>query len=173
MNQNLIPTYSSQAVASYLLELAAEERTSLDKMQIMKLVYLCHGWHLGLRGGEPLIHDAIEAWKYGPVIPILFGELAKHPTYENVPTNFFGKKYKSEGMDKNKKAMEMIKDIWKFYRKFTGLQLSSMTHKEGTPWALLYHNGTPNFLISDSVIRNYYDKLIKDIDAKEGKKRKK
>ncbi len=100
MNQDFIPTYSSQAVASYLLKLAADEGKSPDRMQILKLVHLCHGWHLGFCEGKPLIHAAIEAWKYGPVIPKLFWGLAKHPTSKNIPANFFGEKYKSEGLDK-------------------------------------------------------------------------
>ena len=37
-------------------------------MQVLKLVYYCHAWMLGLYG-RPLIRQPIEAWRYGPVVP--------------------------------------------------------------------------------------------------------
>ncbi|WP_131993555.1 type II toxin-antitoxin system antitoxin SocA domain-containing protein [Dokdonella fugitiva] len=40
-------------------------------MQLLKLVYLCHAWTLGLLG-RPLLREEVQAWRYGPVFPALY-----------------------------------------------------------------------------------------------------
>ena len=50
-------------------------------MKLQKLVYIAHGWHLGLFDGL-LISERVEAWRWGPVIESLyheFKEFAKQP----------------------------------------------------------------------------------------------
>jgi uncharacterized phage-associated protein len=39
---------------------------TLSNLQLQKLIYLAHMFHLG-RAGEPLVHGSFEAWDYGPV----------------------------------------------------------------------------------------------------------
>jgi uncharacterized phage-associated protein len=58
----------AHTVANRFLELAEAEGRSLTPLQLMKLVYIAHGWMLGIHQ-RPLIKDHIEAWKLGPVIP--------------------------------------------------------------------------------------------------------
>jgi uncharacterized phage-associated protein len=62
---------SALTVAHRILELADEAGATITPMQLLKLVYISHGWMLGLYG-KPLIDDEIQAWKYGPVIPKLY-----------------------------------------------------------------------------------------------------
>ena len=40
-------------------------------MQLLKLIYVAHGWHLETSSGNPLIQNKIEAWKFGQVIPLM------------------------------------------------------------------------------------------------------
>src|SRR5215510_7158653 len=64
--------YDSKAAANWFLDLGQP----LTPMKLQKLVYFAHGWSLALTG-VPLIKDAVEAWRYGPVIPALYHEF-KH-----------------------------------------------------------------------------------------------
>jgi uncharacterized phage-associated protein len=55
--------HSSINVAKWFVDKAAKEGKTLTPLQLMKLVYIAHGWMLGTYG-RPLIKDRIEAWKY-------------------------------------------------------------------------------------------------------------
>jgi uncharacterized phage-associated protein len=68
---------SSTTVANRLFQLAGRAGYRLTPMQLVKLVFLCHGWMLGLYG-KPLVRDRIEAWKYGPVIPKLYNAVKQY-----------------------------------------------------------------------------------------------
>lgn len=60
--------YESKAIANFFLQ-----RQRLTQVRLHKLVYFAHGWHLGLNRG-PLLDEAIQAWRYGPVVPSLYEE---------------------------------------------------------------------------------------------------
>ena len=60
--------YSSLLVADYLL---AHGDGSLTPLHVLKLTYFSHGYTLAIKD-KPLIADKVEAWKYGPVIPLLY-----------------------------------------------------------------------------------------------------
>lgn len=63
--------YDVLTVADAILKIAKSKGVSLTPMQLMKLVYIAHGWSLGLRGID-LFRNRIEAWQYGPVMPDLY-----------------------------------------------------------------------------------------------------
>ncbi|KQH74402.1 Panacea domain-containing protein [Xylella fastidiosa] len=43
----------------------------LTPLQVLKLVYLAHGWCLGVHT-QPLIDELVEAWRAGPLIRSLY-----------------------------------------------------------------------------------------------------
>lgn len=40
-------------------------------MQVIKMAHIAHGYSLAIHN-EPLVDEAVEAWKYGPVVPSLY-----------------------------------------------------------------------------------------------------
>lgn len=64
----------------------------LSVMELIKLTYISHGWHLEMYGG-PLFHNRIEAWRHGPVIPDVYhafqsqGLDVRHPVLGQPPPN--------------------------------------------------------------------------------------
>ena len=62
--------YISSTIAGYFIERSNQESAPLSVLQLIKLVYISHGWNLALND-IPLISDKIEVWKYGPVMPSL------------------------------------------------------------------------------------------------------
>ena len=63
--------YEATALANFLLDLGDEEGLALTHMSLHKLIYVGHGWHLAANN-QPLVQDAFEAWKYGPVLPTVY-----------------------------------------------------------------------------------------------------
>jgi len=124
--------HSSLTVAQYLLDKigAGETERRLTPMQIIKLVYLCHGWMLGLYGRR-LINEDVEAWRYGPVIRALY-DAVKEFRSEPVVGPIADAESVAKFDEEEKSVMDQVFDI---YGKYTGIQLSKLTHARGTPWS--------------------------------------
>lgn len=125
-------------------------------MQLLKLVYLAHGWNLAITN-ESLINDRVEAWEYGPVIPNLYHSLKTYGagkvtaplkgltpplgktlltmTWDEMKANT--KEYTA---DFSRPEMDLIDRILDVYGGLRAYQLSALTHKEGTPWYTVWHD---------------------------------
>jgi uncharacterized phage-associated protein len=152
--RSLVMTYDVIAVADEILRAAKKLGKALTPLQLMKLVYIAHGWSLGL-GREDLFKDRIEAWRYGPVIPDLY-RMTKRFGRNEIPLNLIGEESK---VDPDTAAF--LADVVEKYGHLSGYALSQLTHKEGTPWDIAYACG-PNTEISDDLIRAHYQGLLND-----------
>lgn len=141
--------YNCFDVAKKIIEFAKEEEMTISPMKLLKLTYISQGYYLGFNG-KPLFGNQIQAWKYGPVIPDLY-HIIKRGNNEVV-------KLYSEN-EINKDDSKFLKAIWDAYKKFNGLELSSKTHQDGSPWHQIY-SGHHYQVIQNDVIMNYYKKLI-------------
>lgn len=164
--------YGAKAVANYFLGLADKDRKELDPMKIQKLVYFAHGWCLALKDA-PLITERIEAWRYGPVVRELYGAFRDagsgpitHPAYEvlvrDLKMTFHAPSIddqEDDGQVDKQFARELMEEIWKVYGGFSAVQLSNLTHAEGTPWAETWSPTKINSTISDDLIKRYFKAL--------------
>lgn len=152
--------YSSKAVANHLLDLAEQEGQPLTPMKLQKLVYFAHGWHLAV-ADAPLVHEQIEAWKWGPVIWSLytaFKEFGNQPISGRA-RRFSVKEGPEFGIDQTtpsideeasdaetaKRTKAILKRVWDVYKGFSAIQLSKMTHESGSPWDKVFqaYSGDP------------------------------
>jgi uncharacterized phage-associated protein len=143
-------TKSSSTVANCFIELAMNDGNSLTPMQLLKLTFLAHGWMLGLHG-RGLIADRIEAWKYGPVIPVLYRSVKKYgadPVTDELPAP------RHERLDRIQ--IDIIKQVYRIYGHLSGPKLSNLTHEVGSPWSSVYDVGTQASPITDDLIRQFY-----------------
>ena len=62
-------TLSPITVAERILWLRRDQETT--PLHIVKLVYLCHGWMLGIKG-EPLVAEPVVTGQFGPVLQSLY-----------------------------------------------------------------------------------------------------
>jgi uncharacterized phage-associated protein len=146
--------YNCFDIAKEFLSLAKDEGKIIPPMKLLKLTYIAHGYYLGF-GKGPLIEDRIEAWKYGPVIPELYHATKKFGSYP-VDYDYIDLISANELSSEDKHFISLI---WNNYKQLGGLQLSTLTHQENTPWALTY-DGDFYKVISNEVIESYYKKLI-------------
>ncbi|MGL6075100.1 MAG: Panacea domain-containing protein [Fimbriiglobus sp.] len=165
------PPYESVAVANQFIELASLEGKKLTPMQLIKLVYIAHGWHLAVND-VPLIDEPIEAWQYGPVIPSLFHEFKRYgrkpitKLAHSVSGDWDGDDFLVESPfvpEDDERTTKLIRHVWRKYGSKSGLELSELTHAEGTPWTKTIQpqlNTTDTFpkgmKIEEELIRDHY-----------------
>jgi len=142
----------ARAVANRFLDLAREQGKVLTPMQVLKLVYIAHGWKLGLTG-EPLIDQPVEAWQYGPVVRDVYNgtrSYGRGPIAAPIPT--FAPPLDS-GDD------SMVRQVFNLYGHMGGIALSNITHMPDTPWAQTYRPGSFGNVIPNSLIAAHYKRL--------------
>jgi uncharacterized phage-associated protein len=153
--------HDAKAIANKFLEFAFEEGRCLDPMQILKLVYIAHGWCLAI-ADRPLIRDRIEAWQYGPVIPELYHSLKKYGracvTEYLEDFDFESLEFEPVRENLSEEDEQIIEAVWKAYGRFKAFELSGMTHKPGTPWDQVYNHqaGQQNAPIPNELIRKHF-----------------
>lgn len=154
-------SHSSVAVARYLLDQASKAGRPLSPMKLVKLVYIAHGWMLGLYG-RPLIREDVEAWKYGPVIRELYHEVKRFRHHPIPPAALVPGEGESDFGEYEKSVMDQTFDI---YGRRTALQLSQMTHSPGTPWDVIYNEIGNSFAIPGDLIEDHYARLYEKYGA--------
>ncbi|SHK55803.1 Panacea domain-containing protein [Chryseobacterium polytrichastri] len=148
--------YNSLDIANEFMKLAKEEGFTIQPMKLLKLTYIAHGWYLGFNG-KPLINDTIQAWKYGPVIPVLYNVIKRFGSGSVDPMTV--ELYKEKDLEKD--DAEFVKLIWNNYKQFSGLELSTRTHLDNTPWKKVY-DGVHNKPIPNDLIESYYKSYINE-----------
>ncbi|MDF3413789.1 SocA family protein [Sulfitobacter sp. M57] len=143
--------YPVLTIADEILKSAKMQGRSLTPMQLMKLVYIAHGWSLAVLNRD-IFSDRTEAWKYGPIIPSLYQatkQFGRSPIGldlidENTPSGVDGE------------VGSFLEDVVAKYGHLSGIQLSNLTHLPGTPWHQVYEPNVSNKEISDHLIRQHY-----------------
>lgn len=142
--------FSAESAANAFLELARRDEKSLTNMQLQKLVYIAHGYSLAkLR--QPLFHNNIHAFKFGPVIPNLYKTLSQYGAGEvrdYISTD-------EPPISEDSQKMEIIREVWQDYGDLSGFELSDLTHRKGTPWSETWRDNQYG-IISDDLIAEYY-----------------
>jgi uncharacterized phage-associated protein len=161
---------SALAVANTFIEIAEEKGQKLTPLKLLKLVYFAHGWYLAITG-KPLINEAVEAWKFGPVVPSLyraFREYREKPIEDKeytiqYKTRTFEAPVIPKGDPNNIRVF--LEKIWDVYGKLGAGQLSNLTHESSSPWYQIWENGggkdRKGTDIPDELIKSYFEKKLK------------
>lgn len=140
---------SVQTVADDILKIAKRRGMKLTPMQLTKLVYISYGWYLAMHNAK-LFNDRIEAWKYGPVIPNLY-QATKRFGKNEIPLSMVAD---SSIGDQNMEPF--YESIVENYGKYSGIALSNLTHREGTPWHKVFQPNVMGIEIPDPLILEHY-----------------
>lgn len=167
--------YLADAVANEFLSLP-EAKDQVSPMKIQKLVYFAHGWHLAFYD-TPLVSESVQAWKYGPVFPTLYAEfrefgrhsitrLAREVEIERRPEGGFLIRQSEPRIDPtDRSAKSLVRKVWDQIGNYTGVQLSSLTHRSGTPWhtiASQFGSESPSAVaIPNDLIKDYFRRALK------------
>ena len=143
-------SHDARSVANELIRRAHEAERAITPMQVLKLVYYCHAWMLGIYG-RPLVRQPIEAWRYGPVVRELYRSIREYGG-DPIPLLIDGAPHE----DYDSKEQQIIDQVWEQYGPLTGLQLSSLTHAPDTPWDTTWRKWGRDAIIPDALIERYY-----------------
>lgn len=153
-------------VADYFIANAAGPLTPL---QVIKMVYIAHGYSLAILGA-PLVEEAVEAWRYGPVVPSVYHSAKRYGgggivelLYSGIRTDDEEGVERAKGFFKNlipQRQRDILDGVLAVYGEFTGIELTNMTHVDGSPWKRYYKRGVAGRRIPDDAIRDHYKGLI-------------
>ena len=149
--------HSAIKIGKHFVDRANENKIfDMTPLKLQKIVYIAHGWMLGLYD-EPLFSEDVEAWQYGPVVPELYRETKRYKGI-NIST------LDDERYEVTLKPHEesIVKQTFDKYSVLSGPQLVTLTHKSGTPWHDVTKGGETVYaglLIPNEMIRDYYWRL--------------
>lgn len=143
--------YSSIKLANEFLRCAREDGRALTPLQLIKLVYIAHGWGLPLLG-RPLLNEPVQAWQYGPVVPSLYHAI-RHFRASPVVGDVAGDPDPQALSDVER---QFIRNVYDRYKHLSGTQLSSLTHMDDTPWSQVWASSGRNATIPDDLIAAHY-----------------
>lgn len=143
----------------------------MSPLHILKTTYLSHGYTWGIVN-KPLISDRVEAWKHGPVIPVVYEALSQYGSRVVDALHYCGTPLSSTGRIKERveelseqfhpEEKDVIDCVVDEYKNWTGGQLIALMHKKGTPWRKYYVKGETDIVIPDDETREYYRGLVNE-----------
>ena len=155
--------YSAKAIANYFI--SKYGKAGISPLKLQKLVYLSHGWYLGIVEKELVDDEYAEAWQYGPVFASLYHEFKEFGSghINRKATDIDdGFDLITPYVDKNdSRTIKLLNRVWKVYGKYSAGQLSSITHRNDSPWDQIRKDNQDkrNIHIPNSLIKKYYKKL--------------
>ena len=158
-------------VADYFI---ANARGPLTPLQVIKMVYIAHGYSLAILG-EPLVEEAVEAWRYGPVLPSVYHSAKRYGGGKITQLLYSGTRTDDrEGVEDARmffrdripsRQRAILDGVLDVYGEFNGRQLTNMTHVVGSPWDQYYREGVAGRQIPNGTIKEHYRGLINNRGA--------
>lgn len=152
--------YPASIIAAYFVNIGIQENNPVTQMKLQKMVYFAQGVNLAVND-QPIIKEGIEAWKYGPVIPILYNY---YKLYGNMPISDTELVYnfpKESPIQIDGDSAKALMYTWNATKDQTPESLANWTHKEGSPWKQVYDPsqwGTP---IPNEIIKEYFIEFLR------------
>ncbi len=131
----------------------------MTAMKLEKLVYYCQGWHLA-REGHPLFQEPIEAWREGPVVPLLYRHHRRQLIVSEWPHG--------EPSLLTPAQAATVRWVTESYGKFSATELSTMTHNE-LPWRVargaLPESASSTEQLSTDLMRTYFARQVASVET--------
>lgn len=154
--------FTPVVVANAILDTNRKMGRTTTPLQLVKLVYIAHGFHLALRD-KPLIDEAVEAWRYGPVVRSVYREAKKYgrgAITGELPLWF----HKGEELPTD--PLALVGSVAQSWGSLSGIALSNWTHLPDSPWYRTYDEHEPDKEIPDDLIRDYFKRFVEKNRAK-------
>lgn len=149
----------SLAVAQCIVD---KSEVPITPMKLLKLVYIAHGYRLGL-DGAPLLDEQVQAWKFGPIVESVYQAVRGYCS--NPVTTVPGTGGPEAGAggwagQLTIRELMIISIVLDKYGQVDAVALSGATHKPGTPWSTTWAYHEQNASISNDLIEHFYRNMI-------------
>ena len=102
-----------------------EHGDTISNLKLQKLLYFVQGFHLAFFNA-PLFDARIEAWTYGPVVPVVFKEFKKYKNRAINPEHY------GDELVLTVPEQQMFDIVYDEYSRYSAVALMQKTHTEGT-----------------------------------------
>jgi uncharacterized phage-associated protein len=129
-----------RSVANFVIKLAKEDGKKITNLSLQKIIYFINGLYL-TRFSNNLISGYFEAWRFGPVHPMLYDSFK-----EFGPDSIETFAYRVDLMTGEKSEVEIpesiylqsvLKDFARPYLNMSAGRLVDLSHSKGSPWDVL------------------------------------
>lgn len=140
-------------VISAAKHIAKRSGWALSNLELQKILYIAHMFHLGRTNGQPLVYGSFESWDYGPVHPDLYHKVK---VFGSDPVqNVF---HDTQDIE-NCPERDILDEAFDNFGNAGHGKLVSATHRFGGAWDLNYMRGAKHCLIPNEDILNEYERL--------------
>ena len=138
----IIAPYDARQIANRLLDLGARSNSPLTALKLHKILYFCYGFFL-IQRNEKLFHNNIEAWKYGPVVRVVWDQFkkeAREPITERaIYFDFNSGKNTRASPELSPEDEEIVESVFEDCRHHAAWTLAKMTHEPGSGWHKIWY----------------------------------
>lgn len=127
--------YTACEIAEYVVSKCNDDGYPISNLQLQKIMYFIQKSYLKSTG-SPAFSDVIEAWQFGPVVPVVYYHYCG-----------YGAMYITENHDNssiNPEDREKFDDVILAKRSVNPWDLVEETHKSGGAWDKVFENGIGN-----------------------------
>jgi len=133
------PLYLANNFILKTLQESSREIISLSPMKLQKLIYFTYRDYMQTTD-SPLFHEPICAWKYGPVVEVVYNHFK--PFKASSIDRFY--RDSDDGVhilnESHDPIGDLINSVWNRYRRYNGIELSNITHRPGSAWYIAWTN---------------------------------
>lgn len=158
--------YNVLDICRFIINYCNEKDYNLSNLKLQKILYFIQAYFVSNTDDkEPCFHEKIEAWDFGPVVPVAYHEykqfgstnIPKVTSYIEYDANDFWESkvvtYDDAVIEqKDKTIIEKLVDKFANYSTTT---LVNVTHRQ-SPWMDAYEQGQSN-VITVEAIRRYFN----------------
>ena len=156
--------YDVLDVSRYIINYSNKNKYSISNLKLQKLLYFVQAYFL-ITKDAPCFDAKIEAWDFGPVVPIAYHEFKQYGSGEipeiksylvfdsNDVWNTVSKPFNEDVISSEDR--EFIGKVVKQFSKYTASSLVELTHRQA-PWKDVFEVGK-NREITLQSIKNYFN----------------
>lgn len=154
--------YEALLIARFAINYSNKKEYGISNLKLQKILYFIQAYFL-ITVNKPCFSDSIEAWDFGPVVPVVYHEFKQFGS-GNIPkidSYFMGnifdvkvKKFDDSSIDDcDKRNIESVIDEFK---DFSATDLVKLTHSQD-PWKNAYVPFANNVITNESIKEFFND----------------